>query len=77
MLFYRDKQGNTAGLVIFAGANINENGNPLQASPLHLAVQQYNPNVVQVLVQAECDLTLKVQQLILNNNNNNNNFFSV
>ena len=66
LLFYRDKQGNTAGLVIFAGTeeNLNENGNPQQASPIHLAVLQYNPNVVQVLLQAGCDLTLKVKLIV-------------
>ena len=66
LLFYRDKQGNTAGLVVFAGTeeNINENGNPQQASPLHLAVLQNNPNVVQVLLQAGCDLTLKVKLIV-------------
>ena len=56
----RDNSGNTAGLVIFGGADLNDNRNTTCSTPLHLAVMECNVNAVYVVIQGGCDPNLQV-----------------
>ena len=58
--FFRDSSGNTAGLLIFSGADVNDNRNAACSTPLHVAAMQCNVNAVSVVLQGSCDPNLLV-----------------
>ena len=63
MYFCRDNSGNTAGLVIFSGADLNDNRNIACSTPLHLAVMECNVNAVYVVIQGGGDPNLQVSKV--------------
>ena len=56
----RDYSGDAVRLLAKYGADLNENRNRGESSPLDLAVNQKNENAVRSLIQAGCDVNVQV-----------------